>query len=49
MNAYWGGEWSASRSCRFTPPVPIGQEMDPRAILDDTEERTLLTVRALEL
>jgi hypothetical protein len=39
-----GGEWSASRPCRFTPgkesPVPIfiGGCVDPRAGLDDMEK-----------
>jgi hypothetical protein len=38
-----GGEWSASRSCRFTPwvraPVTdwIGRWLDPRAGLDDID------------
>jgi hypothetical protein len=40
-----GGEWSASRPCRFTPggKAPsthrIGCWVDPRADLDDMEKR----------
>jgi hypothetical protein len=40
-----GGEWSASRPCRFTPGESalgihwIGGWVDPRASLDDAEKR----------
>jgi hypothetical protein len=50
-----GGEWSASRSCRFTPGerAPgtqwIGGWVDPRAGLDDLQKRKSLTLRGLEL
>jgi hypothetical protein len=50
-----GGEWSASRSCRFTPRerAPdthwIGRWVGPSAGLDDVEKRTFLTISGLEL
>jgi hypothetical protein len=50
-----GGEWSASRPGRFTPgeKVPgthwIGNWVDPRAGLDDLEERKFLNLPGLEL
>jgi hypothetical protein len=50
-----GGEWSASRSCRFTPgeraPVThwIGGSVDPRAGLDDVDLNTYVTSNFLEL
>jgi hypothetical protein len=43
-SALVGGEWSATRPCRFTPgkepPVPIfiGGWVDPRAGLDDMQK-----------
>jgi hypothetical protein len=51
MKALVGGEWSASRPCRFTPGerAPdshwIGGWVGPRAGLDDVEKRTFLTLR----
>jgi hypothetical protein len=54
-SAQVGGEWSASRPCRFTPGerAPgthwIGGWVDPRAGLDDLEKRKFLTLRGLEL
>jgi hypothetical protein len=50
-----GGEWSASRPGRFTPVERvsdthcIGRWVDPRADLDDVEERKFLTLPELEL
>jgi hypothetical protein len=50
-----GGEWSASRPGRFTPGerAPgthwIGGWVDPRAGLEDVEERKFLTLPGLEL
>jgi hypothetical protein len=50
-----GGEWSVSRPSHFAPgeraPVThwIGGWVDPRASVDDVEERTFLTLPALEL
>jgi hypothetical protein len=50
-----GGEWSTSRTGRFTPEerAPgthcIGGWFGPRAGLDDVEKRKLLTVQGLEL
>jgi hypothetical protein len=50
-----GGEWSASRPCRFTPreitPCThwIGGWLDPKADLDDMEKRKFLTLPGLEL
>jgi hypothetical protein len=50
-----GGEWSASRSGRFTPGerTPgthwIGGWVGPRAGLDTVEKRKLLTLPGLEL
>jgi hypothetical protein len=50
-----GGEWSASRPCRFTPGerAPgspwIGGWVDPRAGLDDMEKRKFVTLILLEL
>jgi hypothetical protein len=50
-----GGEWSASRSSRFTPgdryPSThcIGGWMGPRTGLDDVEKRKFLTLPGLEL
>jgi hypothetical protein len=46
-SALVGGEWSASRPCRFTPGerVPdahwIGGWVDPRAGLDDAKRKIL--------
>jgi hypothetical protein len=40
-----GGEWSASRPCRFTPGTHwIGGWVDPRATLNDVEKRKFLTL-----
>jgi hypothetical protein len=50
-----GGEWSASRPGRFTPGESgpgthwIGGWVDPRACLDDVENRKFLTIPGLEL
>jgi hypothetical protein len=50
-----GGEWSVSRPGRFTPGerTPgthwIGGWVDPRAHLDNLEERKYLILTALEL
>jgi hypothetical protein len=50
-----GGEWSASRSGRFTPGERspgthwIGGWVDPRADLDDVEKRKFLTLQEIEL
>jgi hypothetical protein len=46
-SALVGGEWSASRSGRFTPGESnwIGGWVDPRAGLDDVEKRKFLTLR----
>jgi hypothetical protein len=50
-----GGEWSASRSGRFTPGEGaavihwIGGSMDPRAGLEGVEKRIFLTLPGLEL
>jgi hypothetical protein len=49
------GEWSASRTCRYTlgeksPGTHwIGGWVDPRASLDDVEKRKFLTLPGLEL
>jgi hypothetical protein len=50
-SALIGGEWSASRPGRFTPPDThwIGGWVGPRAGLDDVEKRKLLTLPGLEL
>jgi hypothetical protein len=54
-SALAGGEWSASRPGCFTsgertPDTHwIGGWVDPRAGLDDMEERTFLTLPGLEL
>jgi hypothetical protein len=49
-SALAGGEWSASRSGRFTPGAHwIGGWVDPRAGLDDVEKRKFLTLPGLEL
>jgi hypothetical protein len=50
-----GGEWSASRSCRFTPGERalsthcIGGWLGPRFSLDDVEKRKFLILPGLEL
>jgi hypothetical protein len=52
-SALVGGEWSASRSCRFTPgeTAPgtncIGGWVGPLAGLDDVEKRKFLSVPVL--
>jgi hypothetical protein len=54
-SALVGGEWSASRPCRFTPGkrVPdthwLGGCVDPRVGLDDLEKRKFLTLPGLKL
>jgi hypothetical protein len=53
-SALVGSQWSALRPCRFIPgETPgshwIGGWMDPRASLDDVEERKSLTLSGLEL
>jgi hypothetical protein len=50
-----GGEWSASRPCRFTSRKGafdtqwIGGWVDSRASLDDVEKNKFLTLLGLEL
>jgi hypothetical protein len=45
-----GGEWSASRSGRFTPGTHwIGGWVDPTAGLDDMEKKKFLTLPGFEL
>jgi hypothetical protein len=50
-----GGEWLASRPCRFTPGerTPgthwIGGWVDPRASLDDVDKRKFLALAGFEL
>jgi hypothetical protein len=50
-----GGEWSASRPCRFTPGERgpgtrwIGGWVGPRTGLDDVEKNKFLTLPGLEL
>jgi hypothetical protein len=45
-----GGEWSASRHGRFTPGTHwIGGWVGPKAGLEDTKKRKLLTLPGLEL
>jgi hypothetical protein len=54
-SALTGGEWSASRPCRFTPrkrsPATywIGGWVDARAGLDDVEKRKFLTLPGFKL
>jgi hypothetical protein len=54
-SALVGGEWSASRSCRFTPGerAPFTHWIEgwvsTRARLDDVEKRKFLTLPGLEL
>jgi hypothetical protein len=49
-SALVGGEWSASRLCRFTPGTHwIGSWVDPRAGLDDMEKWKIFTLKGLEL
>jgi hypothetical protein len=49
-SALVGGEWSASRTGRFTPGAPwIGGWVDPRAGLEDVEKKKFLTLLGLEL
>jgi hypothetical protein len=49
-SALVGGEWSASRLCRFTPGTHwIGGWVDSRAGLDDVEKRRFLTLPGLKL
>jgi hypothetical protein len=49
-SALVGGEWSASRPCRFTSGTHwIGGLVGPRAGLDDVEERKFLTLPGREL
>jgi hypothetical protein len=50
-----GGEWSASRSCRFNPGERatgthwIGSWVVPRGGLDDVEKRKIFKLPGLEL
>jgi hypothetical protein len=49
-SALAGGELSSSRPCRFTPGTHwIGGWVDPRADLDDMENRKFFTLPGLEL
>jgi hypothetical protein len=54
-SALVGGDWSASRPCRFIPGERatgthwIGRWMDPRVDLDEAEKRKFLTLPGLEL
>jgi hypothetical protein len=50
-SALVGGEWSASRPCRFTPGKEnfIGGWVDPRTGLDDMEKWKFFTIPGLEL
>jgi hypothetical protein len=54
-SALAGAEWSASRSCRFTPEERApdthwtGGWATPRAGLDDVEKRKFLTLPGFEL
>jgi hypothetical protein len=49
-SALAGGEWSAFRSCRFTPSTHwIGAWVDPGAGMDDVEKWKFLTLPGLEL
>jgi hypothetical protein len=54
-SALAGGEWSASRPCRFTLGERatgthwIGGWVGPQAGLDDVEKRKFLTLKGLEL
>jgi hypothetical protein len=54
-SALAGGEWSASRPCRFTPGEIdasthwIGDWVGPRAGLNDVEKRKFVTLPGLEL
>jgi hypothetical protein len=54
-SALVGGEWSASRPCRFTTgeralgTLWIGGWVDPRAGLDDVKKRKFLTPPGLAL
>jgi hypothetical protein len=50
ISALAGGEWSASRPCRFTARTyRLGGWVDPRVGLDDVEKRKFLTLLGLEL
>jgi hypothetical protein len=54
-SALAGGEWSASRPCRFTSGERVpnthwtGGWVGPRTGLDDVEKRKFLTLPGLEL
>jgi hypothetical protein len=54
-SALVGGEWSASRTCRFTPGEIargthwIGDWVGARVRLDNMEKRQFLTLPGLEL
>jgi hypothetical protein len=54
-SALAGGEWSTSRPGRFTPGARapdthcIGGWVDPRASLDDVENRKFLILQGLKL
>jgi hypothetical protein len=48
-SALAGGEWSASRPCRFTPGRKIPRyPLDRTAGLDDVEKKKFLTTPGLE-
>jgi hypothetical protein len=49
-SALAGGEWSASRPCRFIPGTHwIGGWVGPRGGLDDVEKRNFLILSGLKL
>jgi hypothetical protein len=49
-SALVGGQWSASRTSRFVPGTQwTGGWVDPRASLDDLENKKFLTLPGLEL
>jgi hypothetical protein len=48
-SAQVGGEWSASRPCRFTPGTHfIGGWVDPRVGLDDMEKLKFFTLPGIK-
>jgi hypothetical protein len=52
ISALVGGEWSASRPCRFNPgerTPGVRGRVDPGAGLDDMEKLKFLTLLVLEL
>jgi hypothetical protein len=48
-SALVGGEWSASRTGRFTPGEKAPKGREPGAGLDNMEKRKFLTLPRLEL